>query len=469
MFVPLLEPSVDTLHQLLLKLPDKWELRYNLFEENEITINTSDMEQLDGFIDKLDFQTIQDEFDHTISLKITKEPKPYVFFYSADKFYSLFSDEQLPLFLCYLSDTFAKQDSIVFECDESISEFCTQTLCLRNKGSELQPQGLSCEERNDKINATREHSHFFQTKEYALLPEDFFLNPQTDNVEIINSLNKLCTLFSMTSLCNHFDIKWPSFSAKLYGYKTISSTFSFLDMKIEVSEIYYKIYLWVYSKSGHISDKIGIARNLLSLHIQDKDFFTVTSEILTAIRTSFQIYLKDNITQYLSIKNNITNEVIEIVRKAMDLSAIFSSNFKNNFLGFVSFFVTVLILNTVSSGKISNIFTKDISLLTFGFLFISFLFLGYSLWEICSSKKQINVLYNNIKCRYDKLLESKDLEDVFNHDEEITLANRIICGNIRFVSIMWLLSILVFSLIVIYLMPACTFSFESLPSIIIQR
>ncbi|WP_211047310.1 hypothetical protein, partial [Pectobacterium versatile] len=63
------------------------------------------------------------------------------------------------------------------------------------------------------------------------------------------------------------------------------------------SMVLFDIYEWIYNQ-GNFVDKIGLARNIISIHTQDNSILNIPKSVLKSIESSFDIYLKDNVKQY---------------------------------------------------------------------------------------------------------------------------------------------------------------------------
>lgn len=73
----------------------------------------------------------------------------------------------------------------------------------------------------------------------------------------------------------------------------------------------------------------------------------------------------------MHIKNEVVEKITNICERIMESADNYTGRIKNNLLALASFLITTLIVNTISSGKIENIFTRDIRYLTYAFLGIS--------------------------------------------------------------------------------------------------
>jgi len=62
-----------------------------------------------------------------------------------------------------------------------------------------------------------------------------------------------------------------------------------------------EIFDWVYT-DGNYTDKIGLARNLISIHLKNDNLLTLDEGTIHSLESGYDIYLKDNVKQYIEIK-----------------------------------------------------------------------------------------------------------------------------------------------------------------------
>lgn len=75
---------------------------------------------------------------------------------------------------------------------------------------------------------------------------------------------------------------------------------------------------------------MGLARNILSLNF-DKENLKLSETAFEAIKSGYKIYQKENIKQYIEIRNKISDQLIELQNKADKIVASFVSDYKKIF------------------------------------------------------------------------------------------------------------------------------------------
>lgn len=207
----------------------------------------------------------------------------------------------------------------------------------------------------------------------------------------------------------------------------------------------YKIYNWIYS-GGSIVDKVIIARNIICLHCKYESLLNISDGVMASIQTNYNLYLRDNVTQYLELKNKVAEFITDIVSRTGEYATEMLDKFKTNLLAILGFLFSVILANIVSDQPLDNIFTKDITILSeivliasFGYLFISYQQSKYELQKVYSS-------YDKLKDSYREILTEDDIRECFQNDDIKTEMKRTIDRSVRIYLIIWggiLLSLLI--------------------------
>ena len=85
--------------------------------------------------------------------------------------------------------------------------------------------------------------------------------------------------------------------------------------------------------------------------------------------------------------------------------------------------MTTVLFNTLSTGKIENIFTKDISVLTISLLLVSAVVFTYEIIELNRSKNRLEKSYKEKKNYFSFLLDENEIKSFFD-DEKFLEENK---------------------------------------------
>ena len=341
---------------------------------------------------------------------------------------------------------------------------------------------------NNQIERRDRVSHFVNAVQINFIPEcfyfkkDFFLKSHFDYLR---------SIFVLVFLSDYTNIDKSIFKFKIKGYKTLSCKLN-AELPDTVNNELFNIYKWVYGEGSFI-DKIGIARNVLSIHITNEDISTLEDGTCCSAQSGYDIYLKDNVKQYIEIKNKIADMLYNQSEKASGIVKDMFTKFKTSIWTLFSFFIlsflskaytktsvstptldsvffddSAFVLSftskTSEKTKIIDILCLDVSVICIAILIIifSFCYLWFAKCEINDEIKRLEYKYTEIENRYKDLLNEKDLDKILkqsNVDEKSPREREIdyIKNKKKLYTIWWMsingfLSFLIFISIVINLL-----------------
>ncbi|MBE9175216.1 hypothetical protein IQ225_07670, partial [Synechocystis salina LEGE 06155] len=296
-----------------------------------------------------------------------------------------------------------------------------------NKKYKSQHIGIGIKPVNDDSNNTgrlsnkvKQNCHFINFSQYPYLPSYFYLVERPSENDIITNLfDKLAVVFLIASIYDVVTIhERNNLTFKLNGYKTIEGN---LDIKNkntpnESINTYFKIYDWIYSESGSVTDKIGLVRNILSLYI-DSNSIEIDDDVYFSIQSGFKVYLKENLNKYIEIRGKISEQLLALSQKAGQILDTYFSNFQKSISAFITFFISVFLVRVLSSGNFIDTFTKDATIIAFFLIYISLIYMIYSLRILNKERERLSHKYVMLKERFQDLLVMQDIEKILNKDK----------------------------------------------------
>ncbi len=443
-------PSTSDFTDVLSMLNKRDSLHISILQNDELVANydTSKNGNFDTYIKTCSDCLKSNSF--TIILTITKNNvEQKISVYYLERFLEYLSKLSFNFFLEVINNTFNGKSGIIFEIQGKTSEnFSTETIKFVSIDSSTKTDGISF--RAERINKIKNLCHCSIVTKYSFVPEDF--HPITESgSSLLNDLFKKVTLlYSSMFLFDIFDVDGlNNISYKLNGYKTINRQVNHSDIHISSFDEYYKIYQWTYD-GGNIVDKIGLARNILSLNFE-KESFKLSETTFEAIKSGYKIYQKENIKQYIEIRNKISDQLIELQNKADKIIDSFIGDFKKSLFTVVSFFATVIVIRVVSKGDFSGGFTTEVTFLSIGFLLISAGIMFFARWEISKQIGRYEEFYKQLKERYEDLLDKSDIRRILNNDKDFNSNKKFIEQKRRNYTILWILSLVILLIVVLTL------------------
>lgn len=287
-------------------------------------------------------------------------------------------------------------------------------------------------------------SNYSNYSNYLFTPNDFYLTGSAPD-DLNDIFEKLCTLLSLVFLADisNFEDK-NSIYFRINGYKMIQTKINYQHMKDNNFKEVYEIYSWVYNE-GNLSDKVGLARNIISLNFTES--ILINDSTYASILSGYEIYLKKNIEQYIEVKNKVSEFLIDLSNKSSSIVTSLANSIKNNTLLFITYFISIVIFNSLSSNK-DKIFTSETEIVSYGILLISLLFLVVSYYYALLEKKRFMSQYQNLKKLYNDILDENDINRIFKEDMGYAEDLKFINSKINIFTLVWAFEILAIFVIV---------------------
>ena len=304
----------------------------------------------------------------------------------------------------------------------------------------------------DGIMAKRnEVCHFENASEVRIIPDDFLLSRRSNSAKLDDIFDKLCIATCLIFIADIVQFRDENtIFCKLNGYKALTKAFTLNEIPQRLAAEIFKVYAWIY-EGGVLTDKVGLARNLISLHAKQGNILDLDAEVFTSILSGYQIYLKQNVKQYIEIKNKLIEFWTELSKKAARLGENLGDTLGKNFVAFASFFLSVVVVKAIANKDFTGIFSPKLAAIAYALLSASFIHLIVSVLLLNREIRQMERSYAAVQNRYADLLDPHDLKNAFNNDDEYG----IMLSNIRYkrglYGSAWFLYLLIFGLLVAFL------------------
>lgn len=192
------------------------------------------------------------------------------------------------------------------------------------------------------------------------------------------------------------------------GYKTVKMDLS-VRVPVNASSVY-SLYSWVYTSKT--SDKLGILRNITSLYLKSDPAINLSlfceniDDILNSAKSSFEIYLKENVKLYFDQKKKIEESIQAKVKEiTQDISSVLDSMNKNVFAA----------IGLVAGGMLTYVNNGNKSLVVLALtLYIAFLLINTAFYGIYTfiSVGQANKAFTNYIQYIKKTMTEDDVDSL---------------------------------------------------------
>jgi hypothetical protein len=340
-------------------------------------------------------------------------------------------------FFTVFSKLITTNQGIKFKVYSLKSSFCTSTISFSSISNEF--KNIGNPKRDEIFENFKSQCHFTNIDNFKLFPDDFhFIEIDPTYTEIKNLFKLYSNLLAIIYLFDITSLKGNQIEYKINGYKAIKGVSELNKAINESFDEYYEIYDWVYN-GGNLNDKIGLARNIISLHFAENGELDLHGQPFQSVKSSFKVYEKQNIKQYIEIRNKISDQLLEFNNRANKIVETFAVGFQKSSLALISFYISAIVIRVLSKGEFVNIFSLDATVLSLAFLLGSFAYFWVSKWEIKEQRKRFVDSYHNLKERYTDLLEKDDIKKILNDDKEFNEDVKFIDSKQKIYSRLWLL------------------------------
>ena len=201
------------------------------------------------------------------------------------------------------------------------------------------------------------------------------------------------------------------------GFKMMETEIALSEMRdlsfdLKSVDQWYKIYDWCYT-GGYISERLSITRNIITLNCTNTKELALNPSTFDAIKSNFKIFEKDNVRQYIKVRNEVSKTLLDLQDKVNSTVETFTGDFRKNVVGLGTFFLTLVVVRVVSHGDWIGGFTTQIVSLSFVFIILSFVILSYARRVVEKKETLYAKHYNLLRKRYSALLSNEELDELF--------------------------------------------------------
>lgn len=441
---------------------DDFFLSVSFGSSDSITFNST-KGKITDFVNELSDEN-EYHLDDKISIKITITKhlnNNCCAIYNLSTFISTLKNLNANQFLSVFTRIFSEKEYVIFRVYDLVNTFNTESIYFSDFSSTpLLKTSFDRKRHLEDFNSTCNFSS--NNSNQKLCPYDFkIINCSSDNrlSQLFNLFEYYTTLLSVIYLFDITEINENQLIYKINGYKTIKGEVDLKKLEIKKTKQYFDIYKWVYT-GGNLNDKIGLARNIITLHFSDQNELDLSGSPFESIQSSYKVYEKENIKQYIEIRNKISEQLLDFNNKANSIVESFAGGFQKSAFALISFYLSAIVIGILQNNKFVNIFSLDVTILSISFIVISLIYFFISKWEINAQKNRFTNSYTNLKERYTDLLDRDDINKMLNNDKDFN-------DNISFIdqkkfaySTMWITFLVILLFMSVFLF--CSYNFSQI-------
>ena len=431
-------PQYSQLVDLIHSFPQRDNIVISLTNENDDLFYLSSQD----FSSQQKYDSYQRdcEYSEQMSAKISinKNVKNGVIsIYDFSSFAQELSELPLESLLSSFSALLSESNQLIFEVFDKEILFKTKTMMFSSATQEVV---LDPFDREHRINVCSETTHFYEQAIYQVLPDDFHIEINFEGNPLSEIFDKITHILSLIYLSSSASLNHEILEIQVTGQRTLEFQCQ-CATAIPNPELY-KIYNWIYT-GGNSTDKALIARNILCLHCRFSDIQKIDGKTFASIQSNYNLYLKDNVSQYIQLTNKLAEFISEEVAKTGDYAISMLEKFKANLLAIFGFLFTVVLANIVSDSPLDNILTHDVTFILEAVLFGSAIYLVVCVFETKYKMRRVYDSYTALKKNYSSVLTPEDINLAFDEDHLITEMRNEVTKGMRRYTCLWGIFILV--------------------------
>ncbi|HCM0806448.1 TPA: hypothetical protein N2773_001240 [Vibrio parahaemolyticus] len=264
--------------------------------------------------------------------------------------------------------------------------------------------------------------HFANASEWFLLPDHFKITEALEGefTSICLLFNALHNAYLISFLSNFAIITEQGIEYRLKGLKDISGIYDFDALKHIDASALWELYQWIYE--GNTVDKLGVARNIIPLHVDD--LLSVSPPVLTSAYSSFILSQKDDVKSYIETTKKVAEQVQITSQKASEVAEKIANSIKTGVLGVTTFAISTILFRIFTKGSelktYAELFTfigspLFVSMIMFALAVFSGLF-GLAWYESKQEQVRFREMYEQFKKTYESVLTREDMENLLEND-----------------------------------------------------
>ena len=325
-------PCIESIFSFYELVPDRDKLTLTLKNDSgDIFFITNHRAEKAGFEDLISDLSPQDNID--VKIQIDKKASDGKF--SIYDFPSFSKDlVQRPLIevLRWFSELLRGKTRLKFEVFDYDISFATRTMAFDSCENVIFTPKI---DRNQRLNDCKHTAYFYNMDTFEVIPDDFIVEGVIRAGECLRALfGKLATMLSLAYVVTSASINDKIINIQISGQRITSYELP-IDT-IREDEKWEKIYTWIYTE-GNPTDKALIAHNVISLHCKFATLADLDDTVFEAIKTNYNLYLRNNVNQYLDMKRDIAKFIQNVVTQVGDYAVAVLEKFKANLIAMSGF------------------------------------------------------------------------------------------------------------------------------------
>lgn len=324
----------------------------------------------------------------------------------------------------YFNNLFEKYpEGINFYVLDQEADFATDSIAFVHSPDDL----VNFSNREKALKRYNEASLYMGRTENLLLPGDFHANearcdlPESHGQEVMDLFGRYETVYSLLYLAA---ASWFENKDLVIELKKGGKQYRLPVEKIKRNPEIYSLADWVFGGESSI-ERAEITRDILAMHcLSSEDILSIGSEIKESASSSYSLYTKKVVDQYISIKKDVVKSIFESTKQVQELYGTLSDNLGKNFIAVITVVISQVLAHNIEFSKWNTpeLVNKDFKTVVLIYFVASLIYLIATLHTIYTKWKFYEDRYYKIREQYRYLLDEDELNKAFDNDSLIKKA-----------------------------------------------
>lgn len=275
------------------------------------------------------------------------------------------------------------------------------------------------EGRADDIQKCEDASIFMNRAYIPLIPQDFSIQFCRGSISgrIAKIFKTMESFLALMYIVNTSNIVHDKAIIQMQPYQNFEMKINLYQYNCAIVEVYN----WIFADGESSIDRASIARNIINVRCKDGEaLLNMDSSVLMSIKSNYMIYQKDTVQKYLELKDQISECISNTTLQFQDAIDGLIEGIRNNLIAIITFIVSLVLTDSLNlENLVEEQLPRNLQLVIGIFLIASAVYLFATRKTVNTKWELIVDRYNRLKQNYKDVLEAKDLEDAFGHDEMI--------------------------------------------------
>ena len=405
-------PNIASIKQICALVPTRDTLKLSFKNDSDDIIIITNKQ-----IEETDFSTLTDGLtkDDNINIKVQIDKVAFEGKFSIYDFPTFTEDllkRSVLEVLEWFSECLRTQECLMFEVFDYDISLSTRTMAFESSDSAtFKPKIV----RNQRLNDCKETACFYNMNVFEVIPDDFIIEGLVRADDCLkNFFGKVATILSLVYTASSATISDDAVNVQISGQRTTNHKLKLAD--IQENDKWLSIYSWIFT-DGNPTDKALIAHNVISLYCKYQSLLKLDAAVFEAIKTNYNLYLRNNVNQYLDMKRDIAKFIQNVVAQVGDYAVAILGKFKSNLIAIFGFLFTVVLTKIGSTQKWEDIFTRHTVYLVEIFIVGSMAYLLICLFETQYKLKKTKQGYDELKRNYKDVMSEAEIKEAFKEDK----------------------------------------------------